>query len=201
MAPTVAISVPQEEGMHRVHPSALHEKPDNPRRITDESLSRLIADLEHDPQMLNARPIICDPTGEVVCGNMRLRAATESGWTEVPVYVHFFKDDGEKMEWLTRDNEEYGDWVPDQLAAMIHQHQQQGFDTSHLGFNDDAIQEMLRRATGDAIVPEPSEQPKQQLASEAYVEIRCSKAALDHIMATLEDWQASLDDLEISVSQ
>jgi ParB-like chromosome segregation protein Spo0J len=192
---------PMVEGMENEMPvDRIRESDDNPRFISDEALERLKYALSKQPDMLRARPVICDEWGTVICGNMRLRAARELGWVNVPTFVHVFRDEAEKREWMLRDNQEYGDWVPDQLAALIHQHVEEGADTRLLGFDDDEVMKAVRRATGEAMVPEPSEPPEPTLVSEVMIEIRCSRAALAQIEGFLEDWHASIDELEISVS-
>lgn len=60
-----------------------HER--NPRSITKQRLAALKADLEADPDMLRARPLIVLPDGRVIAGNQRLRAVQELGWETVPV--------------------------------------------------------------------------------------------------------------------
>jgi ParB-like chromosome segregation protein Spo0J len=178
----------------------LRESDDNPRWIAPEKLEDLKYAIATQPDMLEARPIIADEYGVVICGNMRLRAASEMGWSEVPTYIHHFTSDAERREWMLRDNQEYGDWVPDQLAAMVAEHVQQGADVRLLGFGEEEIAQMVMRASGDALVPEPSEPPTPELAAEVMIEIRCSKRALAEIQETLEDWSASVDELEIAVS-
>lgn len=198
MSPAVALS----PGLRLDMPlSSLHEAPDNPRSIEPEALDQLKVNLVASPKMLEARPVICTPEGEIVAGNMRHRAAVELGWETVPTFVHPFENDGEKREWMLRDNNEFGDWVPDKLASMIYAHQQEGFDTRLLGFRDEEIEKAIRRATGEALVPEPSESPNPTLAAECMVEIRCDRDALDLISSTLESWQESIDNISIAVTQ
>jgi hypothetical protein len=63
-----------EAGLQQLLLDRLHESPVNPRSITDEAFDRLKLALVEAPEMLQARPLIALPTGEVICGNMRLRA-------------------------------------------------------------------------------------------------------------------------------
>jgi ParB-like chromosome segregation protein Spo0J len=180
----------------------LHESPENPRYITDEALARLRYAIVQDPKMLEARPVICDRYGETVCGNMRLRAAEQLGYVHIPTYVCHFASDAEKREWMLRDNQSYGDYVPDLVAQMVFAHKQEGADLQMLGFSDDEVTAAILRATGEAIVvPEPSESPKQELVSEVMIEIRCDRAALAEIQATLEGWMESIEALSVAVSQ
>lgn len=139
--------------------SALHGSPDNPREISDERRESLKYSLEHDPDMMKARPIIATLDGEVVCGNMRLLVCTEDmGWTTGPVY---FKDltPARKIEWMLRDNQEYGDWVPDELSALVHRAATElGADMRLTGFHELEIEELLARACAEPDVPREERQ-------------------------------------------
>lgn len=127
-----------------LHVGELHESPDNPRSITDEGLRGLMHSLQKDPQMLRARPVIVDvDTGEVVCGNMRLRAARALGWDTVPVYIKKFESDAQRREWMLRDNNEYGQWIPNELQALVRQHEAEGADLQLLGFGQQELRDLL----------------------------------------------------------
>ena len=138
-----------EEGGNVISLALLHESPVNPRSISDERFDALKHALEADPDMMRARPIIATTEGEVVCGNMRLRALKDMGWTEAPVFVAKL-DDNRRREWMLRDNQEYGDWVPDELAALIAEHAAADADMTLLGFGDEKIDSLLALATPDA---------------------------------------------------
>jgi len=124
---------------------SLHESPDNPRSISDERFQALKYALDKDSEMLQARPIIAKPTGEVVAGNMRLRALVDLGWTEAPVFVANLSP-AQAREWMLRDNQEYGDWVPEDLAALIAAHEAEQGDLAMLGFTDAAVEGLLKQA-------------------------------------------------------
>lgn len=140
------------ETISRLHVGELHESPDNPREITAESLEALVYSIGADPGMLDARPIIATPDGEVVCGNMRLRAARQLGWDTVPVFVKVFESEAQKREWMLRDNNQYGGWVPDELQALVRQHQSEGNDLRLLGFQQQELRDLL--ATHDELPQE-----------------------------------------------
>jgi hypothetical protein len=132
-----------EDRLSHLHPSEINEAPENPREISSERFAALRYALEADPGMMEARPIIVDArNGEVVCGNMRLRAARELGWEKVPVYLKVFRDDAQRREWMLRDNQEYGTWVPDELAALVQTHEAAGADMSLLGFSQQEIDDL-----------------------------------------------------------
>ena len=96
--------------------------------------------------MMRARPLIATPDGEVVCGNMRLRALVDLGWTEAPVFVKDLRP-AERREWMLRDNQEYGDWVPEELAALVKAHADEAGDLRMLGFSEPKVDNLLKLAT------------------------------------------------------
>jgi ParB-like chromosome segregation protein Spo0J len=63
----------------------------NPRTITTNRFANLKRSLEQDREFLDARPLLVNsyPGREnvVIAGNMRLRAAQELGWEDVPVLM------------------------------------------------------------------------------------------------------------------
>jgi ParB-like chromosome segregation protein Spo0J len=136
-----------ESGQRIVALDQLEESGDNPRTITDERYEALKYSLNKDPDMLQARPIIATPEGEVVCGNMRLRAVRDLGWTEATVFVKELNP-AQRREWMLRDNQEYGDWVPDELAAILAAHRDDQADMKLLGFGDEQMTSLLRMHDG-----------------------------------------------------
>lgn len=130
----------------------LHESDDNPREISDERFDALKYALSQDSDMLQARPIIATPDGEVVCGNMRLRALLDLGWTEAPVFVKELSQ-AQKREWMLRDNQEYGDWVPEDLAAMVAAHSEDDGDLRMLGFSEAKTDNLLKMARDEESTP------------------------------------------------
>lgn len=139
-------------GLSDLHVGELHESPDNPREITVEDFEALCYSLAQDPSMLHARPIIATTEGEVVCGNMRLRAARKLGMETVPTYIKVFDSEAQKREWMLRDNNQFGSWVPDELQALVRQHQAEGQDLRLLGFHQQELRDLL--STSDEL---PSE--------------------------------------------
>jgi len=89
--------------------------PTNPRVIKDDKFEKLVRSIKEFPEMLQARPIVCDPNFVVLGGNMRLKACVAAGLKEVPVYVAPW--DAEKNgEFIIKDNVGYGEWDWDILA-------------------------------------------------------------------------------------
>lgn len=97
----------------------LHLNPDNPRFIRDERYKQLVTSLADNPQLLEARPILCsDRTGKLIVlgGNMRLRAAKELKLTSVPVIVMTGLSYEQEREVIIKDNASFGSWDWDVLA-------------------------------------------------------------------------------------
>jgi hypothetical protein len=95
--------------------SLLKSNPDNPRIIREDKLGKLVESLKTFPEMLEARPIVCDPNYVVLGGNMRLEAAKIAGLEKVPVYVAEW-DELKNREFIVKDNLPFGEWDWDILA-------------------------------------------------------------------------------------
>lgn len=136
------------QGLHQVSLDDLRESEANPRSISDSRFDALKYALENDPAMLQARPLIALPDGQVICGNMRLRAMKDLGWKESWTFVADLSEE-RKREWMVRDNEEYGDWVPDELAALIAEHKRGDGDMALLGLGEEKIDNLLATLNSD----------------------------------------------------
>lgn len=132
-----------------VRPIALvREKPDNPRSISDERFEALRRDLRTDRTMMNARPLISLPDGDLVAGNMRHRALVEDEIALAPIFVEDL-DENRQREWMLRDNNEYGDWVPEELGALVAAHRDEGGDIAALGFAESHVAALLAAHDAD----------------------------------------------------
>ncbi len=93
----------------------------NPRTISTSRLDNLKRSLQEDPRFLDARPLLVNsyPGREniVIASNMRLRAARELGWDDVPVLVVSLPPDIE-AQWNLKDNNQWGDYVDQGLAEI-----------------------------------------------------------------------------------
>jgi ParB-like chromosome segregation protein Spo0J len=127
----------------------------NPRLIKDKRFKQLCRSLEADPQFLWQRPILAKLDGEVLAGNMRLRAAIHLGWSNVPAILADIPDQLAKERAL-RDNNGFGEWQEDELSALIYELEQAGSDLDLLGFEDDYLKQMreLSGSTGETDAPE-----------------------------------------------
>lgn len=87
--------------------------PKNPRKITAKKLENLKRSIEDAPEMLSLRELIVYPyEGKyiVIGGNMRLRACSEIGYTELPCKVLDKSTPVEKLrEYAIKDNVEFGE--------------------------------------------------------------------------------------------
>ncbi len=93
--------------------------PSNPRFIKDDAFRRLVKSLQDCPQLIEARPLICsDRTGMLIClgGNMRLRAAKEIKYKEVPAIIMNGLTEDQEREIAIKDNGSFGDWDYEALA-------------------------------------------------------------------------------------
>lgn len=102
-------------GLTRIKLSQLKSNPNNPRIIKDDKFRKLVQSIQDFPEMLEARPIVCDPDGVVLGGNMRLKACREAGLKEVPAYVVTWEE-AKQREFIIKDNVGYGEWDWDELA-------------------------------------------------------------------------------------
>jgi DNA modification methylase len=90
--------------------------PENPRIIKDNKFKQLVESIKSFPQMLELRPIVIDENNVVLGGNMRLKACTEAGLTDVPVIYAKDLTEEQKKEFIIKDNVGYGEWDWDDLA-------------------------------------------------------------------------------------
>lgn len=143
-----------------VHPFDLKEAEDNPRRISDERLEALKYSLEHDPGMMIPRPVIVDAQrGDAVAGNMRVRVSKLMiGDDEYPNFNAFVRehkgiptyvaelDEKRRREWMLRDNAGYGEYVAEELSAIVKAHAEAEGDMELLGFTEEDLSAIIAAA-------------------------------------------------------
>lgn len=95
----------------------IRPNPRNPRLIKDEKFRLLVKSLQDFPDMLELRPIVIDETGMVLGGNMRLKAAQQLGWLEVPTMMATGMTEEQKREFVIKDNASFGEWDWSELTA------------------------------------------------------------------------------------
>lgn len=96
--------------------SELRNWKDNPRSIKAKDFERLKKQIQKLGQY---KPLLVTPDGEVIGGNMRLKAYQELGVQEVWVSVVTPKDENEKLEYALSDNDRAGFYDEDLLANLV----------------------------------------------------------------------------------
>lgn len=97
----------------------LHNWDKNPRSINVDDFDRLKKQIVKFGQY---KPLLITPDGEVIGGNMRLKALLELGVEKVWVNIVTLKDENEKMELSLSDNDRAGYYDSDNLANMLPQY-------------------------------------------------------------------------------
>ena len=84
--------------------------PKNPRTINKRQFEALKQSILNSPKVLELSPLILNEDNIVLGGNMRLKAITEIGFTEVPCIIVSGLSDEKQKELVIKDNINYGDW-------------------------------------------------------------------------------------------
>ena len=116
----------------------------NPRYIKESEFEKLKKSISDSPEFLEARPLLAYPLDNgnyiVIAGNMRLRAARELDFKEIPCYIFDKKTPIKKLkEYTIKDNVEFGSTDWDELANgewEIDDLQNWGVDCSFLQHDD-----------------------------------------------------------------
>ena len=116
----------------------------NPRYIKEGEFEKLKKSISDSPEFLEARPLLAYPLDNgnyiVIAGNMRLRAARELDFKEIPCYIFDKKTPIKKLkEYTIKDNVEFGSTDWDELANgewEIDDLQDWGVDCSFLQHDD-----------------------------------------------------------------
>jgi DNA modification methylase len=100
---------------NKVKINQIKSNPNNPRLIKDDKFYKLVKSLEEDPDFCNVRPVVCNTDMIVLGGNMRLKAAKELGWKEIPCEIVDWSEEKQRA-FTIKDNVGYGEWDWDMLA-------------------------------------------------------------------------------------
>jgi len=110
------------------------------------------------------QPIVAKPSGEVIAGNTRLKAAQSLGMAEVPV-AWFGGGDVEAVAYGIADNKlhEFSEWNESELAKLLEELQAEDA-LNAVGFSDAEIDQLLAHANADVTPadiddPGPEEPP------------------------------------------
>jgi len=119
--------------------------PANPRRI-DDAIDPVAASLR---RFGFQQPVVARPTGEVIAGNTRLRAAQRLGMAEVPV-VWFHGGDLEATAYAIADNRthSFSTWDEPALAKLLEQLRAEDGGLDGVGFSTSEIDELLAELEG-----------------------------------------------------
>ena len=98
--------------------AALKLNPNNPRRIGNKEMERLVKSLQDFPDMLSIREIVVDENMTVLGGNMRLQALKKAGAKDCIAKIVSGLTEAQKREFVIKDNGSMGDWNMDALANM-----------------------------------------------------------------------------------
>lgn len=98
-------------------PHNLKPNTNNPRSITTDKYNKLVNSIREFPKMLELRPLVVDENMVVLGGNMRLKAITEAGVTNVPYIQVNDLTEEKKQEFIIKDNLGYGEWDWDIITA------------------------------------------------------------------------------------
>jgi DNA modification methylase len=97
--------------------SEIKLNPDNPRRISEKDMDRLVKSLTEFPDMMQIREIVVDETMTVLGGNMRTLALRKSGAKECTAKIVKGLTPEQKREFVIKDNSAFGEWDMDLLSG------------------------------------------------------------------------------------
>ena len=100
----------------KVKLSQIKLNPDNPRRISEKDMERLVKSLTEFPEMMDIREIVVDENMMVLGGNMRTLALRKAGAKECVAKIVTGLTPEQKKEFVIKDNGAWGQWDFDALA-------------------------------------------------------------------------------------
>lgn len=129
----------------------------NPRYIKEGEFEKLKKSISDSPEFLEARPLLAYPLDNgnyiVIAGNMRLRAARELDFKEIPCYIFDKKTPIKKLkEYTIKDNVEFGSTDWDELANgdwEVEELQDWGMDCTFLTESEPEEETSDRKDTED----------------------------------------------------
>jgi DNA modification methylase len=136
----------------------------NPRTHTEAQIAQIAASIA---EFGFNNPILVDTKAGILAGHGRLLAARKLGLTEVPVIVLDHLTEAQKRAYVIADNKlaENAGWDDEMLRIEIEALQDESFDVSLMGFEDEelarllAAQEAVEGLTDEDAVPELPETP------------------------------------------
>jgi DNA modification methylase len=139
--------------------SRLSSNPANPR-LNDAAVPHVAASLRRFGWQ---QPLVARPSGEVIAGNTRLKAAQSLGMAEVPV-VWFEGTDLEATAYGIADNKtaQFSEWDEPALAKLLEELRAED-ELEGVGFSTDEIDELLAKIDAEIDVG-PADDPGPQEA-------------------------------------
>lgn len=139
----------------------------NPRSILAKDFTRLKAQIKKLGQY---KPLLITKDGEVIGGNMRLKAYRELGIKDIWVSVVDPKTDDQKLEYALSDNDRAGYYDSDALANLIPNYQIEWSQYAVDLKPPEDIQQLIDRITpvDEDEVPEVSSEPAISKLGEVY---------------------------------
>lgn len=125
----------------------LNAWPENPRSIRADRLGDLMAAMQAEQEMLQAKPLWALPDGTVFAGNQRLAAALALGWQTLPVAVVHGLTDVQVKTWALLDNNTFGRWDEPALADFLAGLLDEGVDAVLTGFETRELDAILATLT------------------------------------------------------
>jgi DNA modification methylase len=148
--------------------SELREWDKNPRSIKEKDFERLKKQILKLGQY---KPILITPDGEVIGGNMRLKAYRELGIEDIWVSVVNPKDENEKLEYALSDNDRAGFYDEDLLANLTGEYPEFNWGDYAVDLKEPQTLEDLIQSLApieEDEVPEVSDEPAISQLSEVY---------------------------------
>jgi DNA modification methylase len=145
--------------------STLHNWKDNPRAIKKDKFEELKKRISKRGQI---KPLIITPDGEVLGGNMRLRAMQELGIKEAWVSVVEPTSEADKIEIALTDNEEMGYYEDQALAELIAQYKDE-IDLSKYSVHlkpAQTLEEILKQFSLDKVIEDEAPEVAEEAVSE-----------------------------------
>lgn len=145
--------------------SALFNWASNPRAIKKDKFEELKKRITKRGQI---KPLIITPDGEVLGGNMRLRAMQELGIKEAWVSVVTPTSEADKIEIALTDNEEMGYYEDQALAELIAQYKDE-IDLSKYSVHlkePQTLEEILKQFSPDEVVEDEVPEVQEEVVSQ-----------------------------------
>jgi len=164
--------------------------PDNPRKISEKNMDRLIKSLQEFPEMMELREIVVDETMTVLGGNMRLLSLRKLGVKNCIAKIVSGLTPDQKRQFIIKDNAVWGEWDFDVLLD----------EWKDLPLDDWGIFDLLKPLNGS--VEEKLEQKQVELKpyKKIHVLISIDVCKMENKIIELLDQLKKIEGIEIEQS-